>query len=96
MVLALLGALVFVSLLLQSADRAAHSLGPRHGYVVRNGTLPDPVDTILVYAQAVFPLDYIIYCCLIMYFVLCTVSGIKRIGIPFLWLDIYKIRRVNC
>ena len=73
-------------------DRAAHSLGPRHGYAVRNGTLPDPVDTILVYAQAIFPLDYLIYCGIVLYFVLCTLSGVKRIGVPFLWVSVYRIR----
>lgn len=51
MVFVLFSGLVFVSLLLEAIDKAMHSLGPTHGYIIQNGTLPNPMDTILVYAQ---------------------------------------------
>lgn len=77
----LFGFLIFISLLLTSVDKAMHSLGPRHGYILQNGTLPNPVDIILVYAQDVFPLDYILYSGIILFFVFCSMSGVKNIGI---------------
>ena len=75
------GLLNFVSLLLTSVDKAMHSLGPSEGYVLVNGTLPNPMDILLVYAQDIFPLDYILYSLMIVFFVLCSMSGIKNIGI---------------
>ena len=66
--------------------------GPKSGYILQNGTLPNPVDIILVYAQSVFPLDYIMYCTMILFFLFCSITGIQTIGIRFLWLSVYKIR----
>ena len=66
--------------------------GPKSGYILQNGTLPNPVDIILVYAQSVFPLDYIMYCIMILFFLFCSISSIQTIGIRFLWLSVYKIR----
>lgn len=89
---ALFAALIFVSLLLTSVDKAMNSLGPKHGYVLVNGTLPNPMDLLLVYSQDVFPLDYILYCGLVLFFVFCSMSGVKDLGIRFFWLTLYKIR----
>lgn len=69
-----------------------NSLGPMHGYVVVNGTLPNPVDLLLVYAQDIFPLDYILYTGMVLFFVFTSMSGIKDLGIKFFWLTLYQIR----
>lgn len=66
--------------------------GPKSGYILQNGTLPNPVDILLVYAQSVFPLDYIMYCIMILFFFFCSITGIQTIGIRFLWIPVYKIR----
>ena len=47
----IVGLLIFVSLLLTSVDKAIYSLGPKHGFVLVNGSLPNPVDMLLVYSQ---------------------------------------------
>jgi LMBR1 domain-containing protein 1 len=60
-----------------------------------NGSLPNPVDMVLVYSQAVFPLDYIIYCGMILFFILCSISGLRSLGITFFCLSVYKIRPGN-
>ena len=87
-----LGFLIFISLLLSSIDKALHSGGAHKGYVLKNGTLPNPLDLTLVYAQDVFPLDYVIYTSLILFFVFSSMSGVKAVGIRLLWLPLYKIR----
>ena len=66
----LFGFLIFLSLLLTSVDKAMNSQGPKTGYVLANATLPNPVDTVLVYAQTVFPLDYVIYSGMVLFFLL--------------------------
>lgn len=89
---AIFGALIFISLLLTSIDKAMNSLGPMHGYIVVNGTLPNPVDILLVYAQDIFPLDYLLYTMMILFFVFTSMSGVKELGIKFFWLTLYQIR----
>ena len=66
----LFGFLIVLSLLLTSVDKALNSLGPKTGYVLVNSTLPNPVDTVLVYAQRVFPLDYVVYSGMVLFFML--------------------------
>lgn len=80
-VFASFGGLIFISLLLISIDKAINGTGPETGFILMNSTLPQPMDTLLVYAQVIFPLDYIIYALMIMYFIFCTMSGVKHIGI---------------
>lgn len=84
--------LVFLSLLLTNIDKAMHSVGYKSGYALPKRHLPNPVDIALVYCQKVFPLDYIMMVAIIAYFVLCSMSGIRNIGVWFLWIKMYKIR----
>nr|XP_022319135.1 probable lysosomal cobalamin transporter [Crassostrea virginica] len=84
--------LIFVSLLLTNIDKAIHGLGYKSGYALSKRTLPNPVDIILVFCQKVFPLDYIMFAVLVLYLVFCSMSGVRNIGIWFLWLRMYKIR----
>ncbi|CAH1773431.1 unnamed protein product, partial [Owenia fusiformis] len=88
----LIALVVFVSLLLTNIDKVMHSLGWRMGYALPKRTLPNPVDIMLVYAQMIFPLDYIIMSGIILYFFFCSVMGIRKIGIWFCWLRMFKIR----
>jgi len=88
----LFGFMIFLSLLLTSVDKAINGLGPQSGYVLDNATLPNPVDSVLVYAQSVFPLDYVIYSGMVLFFLFSSMSGLRQIGIRFLWLSVYKVR----
>ena len=85
------GFLIFSSLFMSCLDKALHS-SMSSGYVLIKNTLPNPADFILVYAQDMFPLDYIIYTGIILFFVFCSMSGVRHIGIRFLWIPLYKIR----
>jgi LMBR1 domain-containing protein 1 len=88
----LLALLIFVSLLLTNIDKAMHSLGYLSGYALPQRHLPNPVDIALVFSQKAFPLDYLLMVGIIVYFVLCSMSGIRNIGIWFLWIRMYRIR----
>ncbi|KAL5022678.1 hypothetical protein ScPMuIL_001833 [Solemya velum] len=88
----LLALLIFLSLLLTNIDKAMHSLGYKLGYALPKRTLPNPVDIVLVYCQMVFPLDYILFDVIVMYLVLCSISGIRNIGVWFCWLKMYNFR----
>lgn len=86
----LLGLLIFMSLMLNNIDKAIHS-SAKEGYILKNGTLPNPMDMALVCLQNAFPLDYILYLCMVLFFLITSISGVKRIGIRFMWLPLYKI-----
>ena len=89
---ALLGLLIFVSILLTQIDRAMHSDGAKTGYLLKNASLPNPVDLLLVYAQEAFPLDYIMYGGIVLFFIFSSIYAVKVIGIRFMWLSLYKIK----
>ncbi|GAB6029923.1 putative lysosomal cobalamin transporter [Chamberlinius hualienensis] len=88
----LLGLLLFISLLLTNIDKAMHSLGPKSGYVLPTRQLPNPIDIVLVYAENVFPLDYVLFTTIILFLFFCTMSAMQKIGIWFLWIRMYRIR----
>ena len=51
------------------------------GYALQNFTLPNPIDMLLVQSQKVFPLDYVIILGITWLLVMCTLSGIRNLGI---------------
>jgi len=88
----LFGLLIFVSLLLTSVDKALNSLGYKYGYALPKAQLPNPINIVLVYAQKVFPLDYCLFVEIVLFFLYCTMSGIRAIGIRCFCIKLYKIR----
>ncbi|KAG0417258.1 hypothetical protein HPB47_005759 [Ixodes persulcatus] len=92
----LLGLLVWLSLLLVSIDKALHSLGYKMGYLLPKASLPNPLDMALVQSQKVFPIDYVLYLAVVLYLVMCTVYGIRKMGICWskrtLPAQMYRIR----
>ena len=75
-----------------SIDKILHSLGPRYSYTLPKSSLPNPLDIVLLYAQRVFPLDYILMTGLVLYFVFCSMGGISHIGI---WLCCVRVSGQN-
>lgn len=90
LVFGLLGMLIFAALILTNIDKAMHS-SAKKGYVLNNGTLPNPMDITLVALQKVFPLDYLFYSFMVLFFLITSISGLQQIGIRFMWLPLYKI-----
>ena len=37
-------------------------------------------------------MDYILYSGMVLFLVFCSMSGVKNMGIKFLWFTVYKIR----
>jgi len=91
-IFSIFGFLIFLSLILTNIDKVINSDGIFSGYTLQNSTLPNPVDLMLVFAQQVFPLDYILYTLLVLFLLSCTMSGITNIGIKCFCLTVYKVR----
>lgn len=86
------GFFLWLSLLLTNIDKLLNSHGYQTGYVLKERLLPNPFDFVMVQAQKVFPLDYILFFAIVAFLVLCTVSAIRYFGIWCLCVRMYKIR----
>lgn len=91
---ALLGLLLWTSLLLSNVDKAMHSLGYRMGYVLPHPTLPNPLDIALVWLQrwGASLLDSALVLVLLLLLVACSTYGLQRVGIWCLFLRMYRLR----
>ena len=70
-------------------------LGPLFltGSLAAESHLPNPLDTLLVVSSRVFPLDYMVLCAVILAVFAASLLAVTRIGVWFLWLRLYKLRR---
>ncbi|XP_065668272.1 probable lysosomal cobalamin transporter isoform X2 [Hydra vulgaris] len=84
--------LIMISLTITSIDKALHSLGLKSGYALPKPTFPNPVNIVMVYTQQVFPLDYLLFTGVILFFVFGCMNGIKKIGIWCCCIKMFKIR----
>ncbi|XP_053210597.1 probable lysosomal cobalamin transporter isoform X1 [Panonychus citri] len=89
---ACLGLVLWVSLLITNIDRDIHS-EMKTGYALQNFSLPNPIDLLLVQLQKVFPLDYILILIITWLLVLCTMSGIRNLGIRIFCFKMFKLRK---
>ena len=94
LVLLLVTILLWVSILLTGIDKAAHSVCKhRCGYILAHADLPNPINKVLVASARIFPIDYVVFLLITLYFFSSSVVGIATIGIRFLWLRLFDIRR---
>ena len=93
-VLLLLSLTIWVSMLLTGIDKAKNSICKRHcGYVLGQMNLFNPINWLFVESAKVFPVDYVIVALLVLFFFSSSVVGIASIGIRFLWVRIFSIRK---
>lgn len=85
---------VWVSMLLTAIDKAKNSICKRHcGYILGHINLFNPVNWVLVKSAKVFPIDYAIFTALVLLLFCSSVFGIATVGIRFLWIRIFQIRK---
>lgn len=92
--LLLLSILVWVSMFITGIDKAKNSIcKQRCGYILGKIHVFQPINFIFVKSAKVFPVDYILMALLVLWFFSSSISGIATIGIRFLWVRIFQIRR---
>ncbi|KAG1147725.1 hypothetical protein G6F37_005141 [Rhizopus arrhizus] len=85
---------IAVSIFMTIVDKIANAIcGSQCGYVINHPKLFNPINFIFVNLSKIFPLDYMFMVCLIVYFFLATMSGIVHVGIRFLWINLYSIKK---
>ena len=85
---------VWISMILTFADKAKNSVCKHKcGYVLGHVNIFNPVNYIFSAAAKVFPIDYVLFLLLALYFFSSSVVGIVTIGIRFLWLQLFSVRQ---
>lgn len=85
---------IWVCMLLTFIDKAKNSICKSLcGYVLGYTNILNPLNWIFVMSAKVFPIDYVVFLLLVLFFYSSSVVGIASIGIRFLWLRIFQIRK---
>ena len=94
LLLVLVTILIWVSMLLTGIDKAAHSVCKHHcGYILARTNIFNPLNAALMELSKIFPIDYVVFLLLVMLFFSSSVVGLATIGIRFLWLRLFQIRK---
>jgi len=92
--LLVLAIVIWVSMLITGIDKASNSIcKEKCGYVLGKINIFQPVNWVFVQSSKVFPIDYVLMALLVLFFFSSSVVGIARIGIRFLWIKIFEIRK---
>lgn len=92
--LLIIATVVWVSMLITGIDKAKHSICKQHcGYILGSINVFQPINYIFVKSSKVFPVDYVLMALLVLFFFSSSVVGIASIGIRFLWVKIFEIRK---
>jgi LMBR1 domain-containing protein 1 len=93
-ILLLIAIVVWISMLLTAIDKAKNSVCKyRCGYILGNINVFNPINWILVRSAKVFPVDYVLFALLVLLFFSSSVVGIAVVGIRFLWIRLFQIRK---
>ncbi|KAK4157754.1 putative lysosomal cobalamin transporter [Chaetomidium leptoderma] len=92
--LLVLAILVWVSMLITGIDKAANSVCKQHcGYILGHLNVFQPINWIFVQSAKAFPVDYILMALLVLFFFSSSITGLSIIGIRFLWVRIFQIKK---
>ncbi|KAJ8661173.1 hypothetical protein O0I10_002921 [Lichtheimia ornata] len=94
LLLLVLTLVLVASIFLTIVDKITYSVcGNKCGYIISHPDLFNPINFILVELAKVFPLDYVFMVLVVVYFFMATMSGIITIGVRFLWVALFRIRK---
>jgi len=86
--------LIFLAMLSGVYDRLKNSeCGIKCGFVIEKQVVINPLDWILVQSSKVFPLDYVVFLCLVFYIFICALYGIIKLGIKIFCFTLYEIKK---
>ncbi|PFH57031.1 hypothetical protein XA68_15603 [Ophiocordyceps unilateralis] len=92
--LLVLSLLIWVSIFISGIDKAVNSVcKQRCGYILGHTHVFQPLNWILVKTARAFPVDYVLMALLVLFLFSCSVSGIAAVGIRFLWIRVFQMRR---
>lgn len=94
LLLIIVALVLWASMLITGIDKIKNSVCRSGcGFLLAHNKIFQPVNWIFVVSAKVFPIDYIIFLFVTMLFFIGSVIGISTIGIRFLWVTLFKIRK---
>ena len=92
--LLVLSIVIWVSMLITGIDKAKNSIcKEKCGYILGKIHIFQPLNWIFLKTAKVFPIDYALMALLILLLFGSSITGIATVGIRFLWVKIFQIRR---
>ncbi|KAM0329406.1 hypothetical protein ACHAQA_004713 [Verticillium albo-atrum] len=93
-VLLLIALFIWVSMLITGIDKAKNSVcKQRCGYILGHLNIFQPINWIFLKSARAFPVDYILMTLLVLFLFSSSITGIATVGIRFLWVRIFQIRK---
>ncbi|WPH02695.1 Hypothetical protein R9X50_00556100 [Acrodontium crateriforme] len=94
LLLLVISLILFASMLITCIDKIKNSVCKgKCGYLLGETQIFNPVNTLLTFTSKVFPVDYILFLLISLIYFSASVIGIATIGIRFLWVTLFKIRK---
>ncbi|CRK24146.1 hypothetical protein BN1723_013180, partial [Verticillium longisporum] len=92
--LLLIALFIWVSMLITGIDKAKNSIcKQRCGYILGHLNIFQPINWVFLKSARAFPVDYILMTLLVLFLFSSSITGIAAVGIRFLWVRIFQIRR---
>jgi LMBR1 domain-containing protein 1 len=94
LLLLVISLIIFASMIITSIDKIKNSVcKAKCGYLLGYTQIFNPVNWLLTFTSRIFPIDYILFLLLTLLFFSASVIGIATVGIRFLWLTVFRIRK---
>ncbi|KAJ5976474.1 hypothetical protein N7481_010181 [Penicillium waksmanii] len=92
--LLLFASITWMSMLLTAVDKAKNSTCKNLcGYILGHVNFFNPINWALIQSANIFPIDYVMFIVIALFFFCSSVAGIAAVGIRFLWIRIFEIRQ---
>lgn len=94
LLLLVIALIIFASMTITMVDKIKNSVcGVSCGYLLGKTKIFQPVNALLRETSKVFPIDYVIFLLITLLFFSASVVGLATIGIRFLWVMLFRIRK---
>ncbi|TKA79940.1 putative lysosomal cobalamin transporter [Cryomyces minteri] len=85
---------IFASMLITGIDKAKNSVCKTGcGYLLGHVNIFQPLNWVFVTSSKIFPIDYVLFLLLVLFLFSSSVVGIATVGIRFLWIKLFGIRK---
>ncbi|KAK5128618.1 hypothetical protein LTR08_004047 [Meristemomyces frigidus] len=86
--------IIFASMLITCIDKIKNSVCKAScGYLLGHTKIFNPINWLMTLTSKIFPIDYILFLFLTMLFFSGSIVGLASIGIRFLWITLFKIKK---
>lgn len=94
LLLLLISLLLFASMLITCIDKIKNSVCKSScGFLLGRTEIFQPINWLMILTSRIFPIDYVLFLLVTLLFFSASVVGVATIGIRFLWVTLFQIKR---